>query len=180
MKTKTSSFVLGLSILSFASIAGATPNFPPAIEEHLSLGAAPPCALCHDDGDQGGRGTVNTPFGKSVRSKGVVAYDVTSLTSALDAMQADGTNSAGACLDDVDELKAGGDPNAPAAAGSCGGEDGGAGSDPPRPTSGASGSSPTPAYGCGATVAPRNETPSLTIALFLSAILLLGARRRRS
>src|SRR5215472_1204441 len=102
------SLVSAAALVFFSSVsANATPNFPPGIEQDLDLKAAPDCAVCHTDGDQGGLGTVNTPFGKSIRAHGVVAYDVGSLDKALSEMETDGVNSAGACLDDIDELKAG-------------------------------------------------------------------------
>jgi len=110
---RSSTWLIALALATVATRASATPNFPPAIEQDLGLSYMPDCSLCHTDGDQGGLGTVNTPFGVNMRARGLVAYDTTSLQTALDEMASEQVDSAGDCLDDIDELKAGNDPNAP-------------------------------------------------------------------
>ena len=113
--------LLTVSFLFLAGGARATPNFPAALSQDLELPSAPDCSLCHTDGDRGGTGTVNTPFGKSMRARGLVAYDTGSLSAALALMKSENVDSAGGCLPDVAELAAGRDPNAPADLADCDG-----------------------------------------------------------
>lgn len=123
--------LLLLCLLPAAS--GATSNFPGALRAELGLRTPPDCSLCHVGRQQ--VGTVNTPFGVSMRSRGLVFYDEASLRRALAALRAEGTDSDGDGVPDLDELVAGGDPNVASGAG--GG--GGGGEDlPPGP----------PVYGC--------------------------------
>lgn len=97
--------------LGAPSVAHATPSFPGAIQAHLGGSAAPPCRVCHVDGVTG-FGTVNTPFGKNMRARGLVAYDEPTLTAALDAMGKEGIDSSGGRgTPDVDVLREGLDPN---------------------------------------------------------------------
>ena len=171
----TTAFALSLSfsVIGLPSIAGATENFPPAVQSDLSLKAAPDCSLCHTTGDQGGKGTVNTPFGKSVRAHGLVEYDESALKNALAAMATDGTDSDGDCIGDVAELKAGTNPDVPDGTQTC---DAGAGN-------GAS-AGPTleePRYGCGAHVASRAHGESFgAIALTSLLALAFASRRKRA
>jgi hypothetical protein len=159
--------------VTLAAPAGATANFPTAIQADLSLASAPPCALCHTTGDSGGRGTVNTPFGVSVRGHGLVAFDETALKTALDAMAADHTDSDSDCVDDIDELKQGSDPNTATPAAGCDAGGGGATAAPLQPR-----------YGCGAHVAARGAGGTLDDAMGCSAIGIVAlaglvTRRRR-
>src|SRR5262249_59260271 len=94
------------------------------IRAHLSLSYTPACTLCHN-GRGGGFGTVTAPSGKSMRAGGLVAQNLGSLDTALDALAAEHTDSDGDGVGDIDELKAGSDPNV------AGG-----------------GSAPPPTYGC--------------------------------
>jgi MYXO-CTERM domain-containing protein len=164
--------VLLTTALTFVAIgeARATPNFPAALAADIQLSSPPDCSLCHTDGDQGGDGTVNTPFGKNMRARGLVAYDTASLSAALTMMSDEKVDSAGACLPDIEELQAGGDPNTPAS----GGCDGGAA--PPAATQTAV---LLPTYGCttspGGSPAPRPAT----ILLAATLGLVFAARRRR-
>jgi len=156
-----------LALLLFAGRAQATSNFPPAMQTDLSLKAAPQCALCHTDGSAGGRGTVNTPFGISVRSHGLVAYDTTSLQTALTAMAADGTDSDGDCIPDITELKDGTNPNVADSGKTCG---------PP-----VTASTDLPGYGCGAHIAPTSSPGASWIgASSLLGLLVIATRRRRA
>ena len=109
------------ALLLGAGPARATPNFPAALASDISLASPPACALCHTDGNQGGTGTVNTPFGKNMRARGLVAYDTGSLSAALTLMSDEKVNSAGACLPDIEELQAGGDPNSAGDVSACDG-----------------------------------------------------------
>jgi hypothetical protein len=159
--------------LTMSISAGATPNFPGALQQDLSAPSAPDCSLCHTDGDQGGLGTVNTPFGKNMRARGLVAFDTSSLKTALDQMTTDNVDSAGDCLDDIDELKAGRDPDAPDPAGTCGDGGAGSGGQPSETPSGA-----TPAYGCGGKIAPTRSNGEVGWAVAFGLIGLVVRRKR--
>lgn len=147
--------------------AGATSTFPAAIQTDLALAHPPACALCHTTGDSGGRGTVNTPFGTTIRGRGLVAYDEAGLKSALAAMIAEKTDSDRDCVSDIDELKQGSDPNTPNGPGMmCAG--------PAAPQG------DTPQYGCGAHVTPLvpTSTGAFPFAVALAAIARLRRRGR--
>jgi hypothetical protein len=92
-------------------LARASSVYPPEIRSHLALSYTPDCSVCHANG-QTGFGTVTTPFGTSMRSRGLVAQNLGSLDTALDALAAEGTDSDHDGTGDIDELKAGTDPNA--------------------------------------------------------------------
>ncbi|NUQ73084.1 MAG: hypothetical protein HUU21_05970 [Polyangiaceae bacterium] len=96
-------------ILNAAAPAAATPTFPPRIAAELGLPNPPACSLCHEGATQ--KGTVITPFGASMRSRGLVAYDEGSLTNALLALEGEGTDSDGDGVGDIEELLQGADPN---------------------------------------------------------------------
>ncbi len=106
-------FVSAFASVAAPRIAYATPGFPGEIQSHLKLAAQPPssCSLCHTTGSAGGKGTVNTPFGVSVRGHGAAENDNASLDSALDAMDKDGTDSDGDGAPDITELRNATDPN---------------------------------------------------------------------
>jgi hypothetical protein len=162
--------LLGLTI---SVSAAATPNFPAALQQDISAPSAPDCSVCHTDGDQGGLGTVNTPFGKNMRARGLVAFDTSSLQTALTEMETDHVDSAGDCLDDIDELKAGRDPNTADPPGTC--ADGGAGAaEQPSETP----SGPTPTYGCGGKIAPTRSNGEVGWGLAFGLIGLLARRKR--
>jgi hypothetical protein len=160
------------SVVALPSVAHATAGFPGEIQSHLSLASAPDCSLCHTDGSTGGKGTVNTPFGKSIRAHGLVAYDTGALDSALDAEAKDGTDSDGDGSPDITELKAGTDPNV---SNGVGGGDAGLSGGSPAATSVVE----PPQYGC-ALGARTNLGAESTAGL---SVLVLGmahiTRRRR-
>jgi hypothetical protein len=104
--------VLMLTLLG-TSPALATPSFPGAIQRVLGASQAPACAVCHAGG-QTGVGTVTTPFGQAMRARGLMPGDESSLQTALTRMEADKVDSNGNGVTDVDELRAGSDPNADA------------------------------------------------------------------
>jgi len=144
-------------VLLAASPARATPNFPPAIQQHLGLAAPPPCRTCHVTGEQGGKGTVNTLFGAKMRSRGLVEFDEASLRTALDALRAEGSDVDQDGVSDIQELIAGTDPN-----------------NPPG------GDSETPSYGCGARVSATRTLPDAPV-LWATSVLAIAAiwiRRR--
>lgn len=98
-----------LMIVTVAPAAHATPTFPATLAAHLGLSSAPDCSLCHTATPQ--RGNVTTPFGTSMRERGLRAYDEASLRTALDALAAEKKDSDGDGAPDIDELKAGTNPN---------------------------------------------------------------------
>ena len=153
MKRRTSLFLLLLALPAWATDA-----FPGAIQARYMLADLPPeqCALCHVNGIIG-VGTVNTPFGKAMRARGLVPYEIATLNAALDAMAAQSVDSDGDGVTDVAELMAGTSPNV--AQGTGGGGGGNVALPPPR-------------FGCGASVVPG--------LMFLTALLpLLRSRRKK-
>jgi hypothetical protein len=91
-----------------ARAAVATPNFPNAIQRDLSLSYSPQCSLCHVGGNTSAS-AVQTPFAKSMKARGLVAYDETALQTALNRMGTVDSDHDG--VSDIDELRAGTDPN---------------------------------------------------------------------
>lgn len=91
-------------------LANGSSIYPPEVRSHLGLGYTPDCSLCHANG-QTGFGTVTTPFGTSMRARGLVAQNIGSLDTALDALAAEKTDSDHDGVPDIDELEAGTDPN---------------------------------------------------------------------
>lgn len=149
--------VLGVSLFA-SSAAWATGNFPPVVRSQLELSAAPQCTLCHQGNPQ--VGTVNTPFGKSMRERGLVLYDEESLKSALSALRTANVDSDGDGTPDVEELQAGRDPNRADAASTDGGTTPVVNDGPPELS-----------YGCGA--APGG----LSLGLLAGLALWFGRRR---
>ena len=145
--------LLAVAVLA-GGLAHASSIYPPEVHSHLALSYTPDCSLCHANG-QTGFGTVTTPFGKSMRARGLVAQNIASLDTALDALAAEKTDSDGDGTPDIDELKAGTDPNV------------------------AGGSAvPPPSYGC-FDVSGQPGSP-LGLAPVLLAFLLLRLRRPRA
>jgi hypothetical protein len=176
LKKHMTPLLLACALSLVARPAAATPNFPSAIQQTLTLAAAPDCSICHSDGDQGGKGTVTTPFGKNMRARGLVEFDVGSLNTALTQMESDHVDSIGDCLDDIDELKAGRDPNVPDPPNTCP-EDGGATAAPPSETP----PPESPTYGCVGQVAPvRSPHVPIFLLSFVAACVALRRRRGRS
>jgi hypothetical protein len=139
--------------------AHATPNFPAAIQGHLGIAVAPQCSLCHSGG-QTGRGTVNTPFGATMRTRGLVAYDEGALRTALDALAAERKDSDRDGTPDIEELFNAQNPNLGTRS------DGGVEAEPL-----------VPVYGC-ASIGPEHGPSGLVLAA-LVACTFLRARRRR-
>jgi hypothetical protein len=138
-----------LGLVTSSRPASATPNFPATVQKDLGLAQEPACTLCHRGGEA--TGTVVTPFGTALRNRGLVAYDESSLANALQALEGEKTDANSNGVPDIDELRAGADPNAGAAA-----------------TAG-------PVYGCN--TAPQG--PRRTVAGTCVALFLLALRRRR-
>lgn len=107
---KSAAMTLPAALLLVASPAAAMEGYPLEVRDHLSLGYAPPCSLCHAKGNPGG-GTVVTPFGWSMRARGLVVEDNDSVHKALDSLKADNVDSDGDGQSDIAELSASTDPN---------------------------------------------------------------------
>lgn len=157
MRHATSIAFVAASI-ALAAPAHASPRYPADLESDLALSYQPPCSLCHLNGVTG-YGTVNTPFGKNMRARGLVAEDPAALSAALMKLEADKVDSDGDTVLDVDELALGTDPN--------------------TPDKGAAPSQigPSIAYGCGARVAPGEGGSPFGAIAIAAAIAVIAARR---
>jgi hypothetical protein len=100
-------------LLLVGSAAYASPTFPDALKQSLNLSYQPACSICHSGGVTS-FDTVNTPFGKKMRSRGLIADDVGSLQRAVMALQAEGSPFIAALI-------AGRNPNAGGQTYGCGG-----------------------------------------------------------
>jgi MYXO-CTERM domain-containing protein len=162
-------------------LAAASPIFPGAIQTDLTMTQTPPCTICHAT-NAGGTGTVVQKFGIAMRARGLVPLDTNSLQAALTQMDKDKVDSDCDGTPDIEQLKMNRDPNTgldfdgtgtmskacPVADGGAGGGGGGGGSDVLL----------TPAYGCGAQLAP-GPTPLWQGAAAVAAVLGLAFARRR-
>jgi hypothetical protein len=74
--------LVGVGLLVFASPAGASPEFPGAVQDALELACAPPCLLCHDT-PSGGTGTANQPFAANL----IRVVNVVTLGNMAQALQ---------------------------------------------------------------------------------------------
>jgi hypothetical protein len=144
-----------LVLLAGTTPARATPDFPDVVAAHLSLRAPPDCTLCH--AGTPARGTVTTPFGTTLRSRGAQAYDAQALERALDALAAERKDSDGDGVPDIDELRDGDDPN-----------------------SGVGGPAVTPEYGCAVDgKLGRSGASDAPLAIIAAILVALAARRAR-
>jgi MYXO-CTERM domain-containing protein len=178
-------FALGLCAAVLPGVARASQSFPGAIQEHLmKTGDAPPCpvscTLCHTS-PAGGVATVRAEgFTDNLRGQSAVAFnnrnrmppgaltagDATTVGPALDALEkldcaampGKVCDSDGDGFPDIQELRAGTNPDGPGDLGEC------------------------PMYGCGASsIAPSAARPREVQGAWLLAALgvLVLARRRR-
>lgn len=91
--------------------AWASPVYPATIASELGAPCDPPCTVCHAT-NAGGGGTVVQDFGLAMMDRGLSGgADSLALLSALASMSADGVDSDGDGVIDVDELSVGDDPN---------------------------------------------------------------------
>jgi hypothetical protein len=146
---------LGGAVLLAPARAAATSSFPSDIKSELNAPSVPSCALCH--ATAAGGGPVTQPFGQSMMARGLRGGNKSSLSTALQALEAEGTDSDGDGLGDVEELRMGLDPNF----------DGDAGSVPPQ-------------FGCGARVAPRAPNDWWSMVAGCLMAVALAMRRRRN
>lgn len=136
---------LSLACALIGTSALASPVYPGTVQNHLNLTQSPQCTLCHAT-NAGGAGTVAKPFGQALQALGLSGgSDVMKLQETLDTLATNGTDSDGDGVGDIDELKAGKNPNVADAAPA----DGGTGEvpdagDPPLPPR----VIPEPSYGC--------------------------------
>jgi len=159
--TGIASLVTFASMLTASADARGTEEFPGTIRYHLRLDYDPPCSICHENG-MVGVGTVRTPFGMSLRLRGLAAEQDDSLTVALDALDKEQVDSDRDGVTDIAELKTHTDPNRYGA----------------LPLDQAN----EPVYGCGGTVArSRNgaDAPAATMVMGLVAAALWARRRKR-
>lgn len=110
MKTSGLYLALVAAVLLVPTSARAEQQYPTVMQDHLALKYPPPCSVCHEKGNTGSA-TVITPFGWSMRGRGLVVEDPRSVTQALDALRDAHTDSDGDGVGDVDELVASSDPN---------------------------------------------------------------------
>lgn len=138
--------------------AHAVPGFPRDIKGDLSLDYEPPCFICHVKNNTGS-GTANTAFALGMRERGLDAEARSSLAAALGKLDADDVDSDGDKVSDVDELRAGTDPNSEAPA--------------------SIRNQPEPEWGC-SVAAPHAHAPLGlgTAALALAGLLVLRRRPR--
>jgi len=130
--------------------AHAMPNFPSEIQTHLGLSYAPPCNICHATA-QGG-GPITTKFGQAMLSNGLTTSTST-LSLALDALNAAKTDSDRDGTPDIQQLEEGRDPS-----------------------TGASG--PVERYGCGARMATA-PVSSFGLLVCTASLIALAIGRRR-
>lgn len=155
MFESASALVLAVTLAaSWASEAQAKEEFPSQIERDVGLNYQVPCAVCHIKGNTGAS-TPITPFALSLRDRGL-SGDNASLSSALTKLSADETDSDGDGVADIDELKAGTDPNSSANADIA--------------------TVQAPGYGCGGTAPQGHGGPVVAGAVALGWLL---TRRRR-
>jgi hypothetical protein len=102
--------VLLVSLHAFTAFA--SPVYPITIQMQLGLARAPDCTLCHRD-DNGGIGTVIRPFGRTMIERfGLTGgSNIAALKSAIEGDDAEHVDSDGDGVPDIDELRAGTDPN---------------------------------------------------------------------
>lgn len=104
-------FSLALAIALLPSAVGASETFPDTIKMVLAMpGPKPPCITCHDT-EAGGSDMVNQPFGRRVMGYGLQGGDTQTLTGILGRMRDARDDSDGDSKSDIDEIKAGGNPN---------------------------------------------------------------------
>lgn len=159
--------VVSLALLLVPGVAAASSVYPGDIKSDLSLSYTPPCTICHQT-NQGGSGTATQAFAVAMKANGLTGgANASALSTALTALETAGTDSDGDGTPDIEQLKAGMDPNTGATI------DG----------SSSSGSTSVPAYGCGAhaqlAAGPLPNSPAPFLATMAAVAGLALTRRRR-
>jgi hypothetical protein len=143
---------LSVALGLVAPVASASPTYPALIQQQLNLNYVPACTICHRD-NNGGIGTVVTPFGRALMGLGLHGgSDPASLQNALNRAKAEGLDSGGDGIPDIQELVAGMDPSA------------------------GGGGLPQPMYGCAVARSPA-PTNGISTAVAFGALALLMWRR---
>jgi hypothetical protein len=151
-------FVAVLSLLALVVAqrsAGASPDYPEALDKASLMPCAPSCTVCHVD-SAGGVNTVLQPFGLSMIGQGLSKGDASKIRPAILALFDLNVDSDGDGIGDVKELDEGQDPNVPGQPSVCG-----------------------PDYGC-ARVARVGRFDDLAPVGLLACCLLLALRRCRT
>lgn len=154
MSPSLAALALGIALSLVPRVAGASPSYPALMKQDLNLNYVPECTICHRD-NNGGIGTVVKPFGRAMMGLGLHGgSDPAALQNALNRAKAEGLDSGGDGVPDIQEVVAGMDPNA------------------------GGGGLPQPMYGCA--VGPGSTAgkgPNLVAAF--AALALLARRRAR-
>jgi hypothetical protein len=154
-KHRYSALAFAVMGLIWPSAAHAEREFPAVIQSDFELSYEVPCSVCHLKANVGAA-TARTPFALALKARDFT--DERSLSRALARLKADNFDTDGDGVSDVEELKAGTDPNSPANASLIDAQD--------------------PGYGCGGT-APHGRNIGQA-ALGAAALAWLLARRLRS
>jgi hypothetical protein len=164
------SAAITLLTLAAPRLAGASPIFPDAIKTDLSLTyslGTTHCIICHAS-NTGGVGTVVSPFGLAMRAAGLKLENTASLQTALQTLDADKTDSDCNGTPDIEQLKAGQDPNTGAFID-------GSGHTSPAPSM-CTNAETGPIPGCGAQLS-RGPTPWQGAVVLLATLGAVLARR---
>jgi hypothetical protein len=109
-------FLAGAFVLAIATPAAASKEYPDVLKKALNVSTLPVagdgCQMCHKD-DNGGEHTINKRFGTTLESFGLKSQDPNSLIGALRLDQAQGSDSDGDGVPDVQEIQAGTNPSVP-------------------------------------------------------------------
>ena len=144
----------------YAAHSGASASYPLVIKAKYGLAVAPECTVCHRD-TVGGLGTVTRPFGLALISHYQLApANVGSLEAALAGDEAEHLDSDADGVPDIDELRAGTNPNV----GASGAE--------------AAPNVPLPETGCALGARSGGQAGVMIVGLLLGALLWRGALKR--
>ena len=107
--------IFSIGLLAFATLLGpdarASESYPKTLERALGSPCPPDCTTCHTR-RSGGELTANTPVGISMRRAGLECCDTSLLLDVVGRLETDGTDSDMDGVGDVEEMRAGTDPNA--------------------------------------------------------------------
>lgn len=96
-------FALVVAGIALPGSSQAKPGFPSQIQQHLGLDSEPTCLICH--GSKQGGGPITQPFGLAMLDAGLTSLGNASLTSALDKLEADKTDSNADGVPDIEGLR---------------------------------------------------------------------------